>query len=74
MLGSDSGSRSMINRCKQCLQVAIENTPDVISADEERDFYISWAGKGRELNLAPALASQPAAGHSLSFIILPLLL
>ena len=25
--------------------------------------------KGRELNAAPALASQPATGHSLNFII-----
>ena len=45
VLGSDGGTRSMINRCKQCLQVAIENTTNVISPSEDRDFYISWAGK-----------------------------
>ena len=52
VLGSDGGTRSMINRCKQCLQVAIENTPGVISANEDREFYISWAGKAFSATLA----------------------
>ena len=45
VIGSDENERSMINRCKQCLQVAIENTPDILSASESRMFYISWLGK-----------------------------
>ena len=50
VLGSDSGYRSMMNKCKQCTQVAITPweffTPEpFVSASEYRTFYISWAGK-----------------------------
>ena len=48
VIGSDGGARSMMNRCKQCLQVDITGygTPtEYISASEYREFYISWAGK-----------------------------
>ena len=51
VLGSDGGTRTMINRCKQCSQVAIENTPNILSASEDRAFYISWEGKTFSGNL-----------------------
>ena len=40
----------MLNKCKQCTQVDIaasasESATEYVSADEFREFYISWAGK-----------------------------
>ena len=73
--GKDTGKRSKGNRSlyydNQYEQKSAYGNKDANNKQTRKTNFNKWSqdNKERELNSVSTLASQPAAGHSLSFVI-----